>query len=77
MRVTIDKAGRMVVPKLLRDEIGLPAGEVEVTVTGAGLRVEPVSATDVAEEDGHLVVPASGTKVDDALIEMLRRADQR
>jgi len=67
----------MVIPKPLRDEIGLPAGKVEVSVTGAGLRIEPVSATDVAEEDGHLVIPASGTEIDDALVEVLRRADQR
>jgi len=30
MRATIDKAGRLVIPKQLRDYVGLRAGEVEV-----------------------------------------------
>lgn len=43
MRTTIDKAGRIVVPKRLRDRLGLVAGtEIEIDEDGAGLRVEPV-----------------------------------
>lgn len=77
MRVPIDKAGRMVIPKSLRDQVGLLPGEVEVAVVGAGLRIEPLSASELGEEDGHLVIPASGVKVDDQLVQVLRRADQR
>ncbi|MFV0405762.1 MAG: AbrB/MazE/SpoVT family DNA-binding domain-containing protein [Propioniciclava sp.] len=47
MRATIDKAGRLVVPRQLRDQIGLTAGDVEVTVEGAGLRIEPAATSDV------------------------------
>ncbi|WP_156166322.1 AbrB/MazE/SpoVT family DNA-binding domain-containing protein [Mycobacterium haemophilum] len=43
MRATIDKAGRLVIPKPLRDHLGLQPGEVEVTADGAGLRMEPLS----------------------------------
>ena len=43
MLTTIDKAGRLVIPKQLRDHIGLLPDEVEVMVDGAGLRVEPLA----------------------------------
>ena len=43
MRSTIDKAGRLVIPKALRDSLGLVPGEVEVTPDGAGLRIEPLA----------------------------------
>jgi AbrB family looped-hinge helix DNA binding protein len=38
MRTTIDEAGRLVIPKALRDVVGLRLGEVEVRVDGAGPR---------------------------------------
>ena len=34
MRSTIDKAGRLVIPKPLRDQLGLRPGEVELTADG-------------------------------------------
>ena len=40
MRTTIDKAGRIVVPKSLRDQVGLTAGEVEISVEGAAIRID-------------------------------------
>ena len=67
----------MVIPKPLRDQVGLGPGVAEIVVMGAGLRIEPISATDLAEEDGHLVIPASGMKVDDELVQVLRRAGQK
>ena len=67
----------MVIPKSLRDQVGLGPGVAEIVVMGAGLRIEPISATDLAEEDGHLVIPASGMKVDDELVQVLRRAGQK
>ena len=58
MRATIDKAGRLVIPKALRDSLGLVPGEVEVTPDGAGLHVEPLANDYLADEDGFLVIPA-------------------
>ena len=58
MRATIDKAGRLVIPKALRDSLGLVPGEVEVTPDGAGLHVEPLANDELADEDGFLVIPA-------------------
>jgi AbrB family looped-hinge helix DNA binding protein len=77
MRATIDKAGRVVLPKVLRDQVGLVPGEVEVVVDSAGLRIEPLSADDVAQRAGRLIIPRSATTIDDALISELRHADQR
>ena len=77
MRATIDQAGRLVIPKPLRDLLGLRPGEVDVTADGAALRVVPVHDDDVIEEDGRLVIPASGTAVDDEVVRALRLADQR
>jgi AbrB family looped-hinge helix DNA binding protein len=77
MRATIDKAGRLVIPKRLRDHIGLAPGEVEVTVDGAALRVEPLAGESLDERDGRLVIPAAGAPIDDDLVRALRDAGQR
>lgn len=77
MRAAIDKAGRLVIPKALRDILGLEPGEVEVTPDGAGLHVEPIASDRLQEEDGLLVIPATGTTVNDDLVRTLRDADRR
>jgi AbrB family looped-hinge helix DNA binding protein len=77
MRTTIDRAGRVVIPKALRDELGLRPGEVEVTSDGAALRIEPVTSDDVVEEQGRLVIPPAGAVIDDQLVRALRLADQQ
>jgi AbrB family looped-hinge helix DNA binding protein len=77
MRATIDKAGRLVIPKPLRDELGLRPGEVEVSAQGAALRVEPVTESSLDERDGRLVIPAAGLEIDDDLVRTLRDAGRR
>jgi AbrB family looped-hinge helix DNA binding protein len=77
MRATIDKAGRLVIPKALRDHLGLRPGIVEVVADGAGLRVEPLAEESLEERDGRLVIPASGASIDDEVVRSLRDADQR
>jgi len=43
MRTTIDAAGRVVVPKALRDELGLRAGQdVEISLRDGRIEIEPV-----------------------------------
>jgi AbrB family looped-hinge helix DNA binding protein len=45
MRTTIDRAGRIVVPKALREALSLEAGQtLELTVRDGRIEVEPVSA---------------------------------
>ncbi len=77
MRATIDKAGRLVIPKPLRDSLGLVPGEVEVAADGAALRVEPIASDELASEEGLLVIPAVGGYLDDDVVRALRDADQR
>lgn len=77
MRATIDKAGRLVIPKPLRDQLGLRPGEVELTADGAALRVEPVHDNSLVEIDGRLVIPPSGVPIADDLVRALRDADRR
>lgn len=44
MITTIDSAGRIVVPKALRDELGLSAGTpVEITAKDGKLEIEPAA----------------------------------
>jgi AbrB family looped-hinge helix DNA binding protein len=78
MRATIDKVGRLVIPKQLREELGIRPGEVEVTAQGAGLRVELlVEEESLEERSGRLVIPAGGTQIDDLLVRQLRDAGQK
>ena len=77
MRSTIDKAGRLVIPKALRDQLGLRSGEVELTADGAALRVVPVHVDTLVEADGRLVIPTSGVVIGDDLVQALRDADRR
>ncbi len=77
MLTTIDKAGRLVIPKPLRAQVGLGPGLVELTIDGGAIRLEPVASDRLVECNGRLVVPASGEDIDDDLVQALRHADQR
>lgn len=77
MRATIDNAGRLVIPKPLRDRLGLRAGQVEVVADGTGLRVEPLAEEGLDERDGRLLIPPGGISLDDDDVRALRDGDQR
>jgi AbrB family looped-hinge helix DNA binding protein len=77
MRATIDKAGRLVIPKPLRDRLGLRPGQVEVFADGTALRVEPLVGEGLDERSDRLVIPGSGSPIDDADVRALRDADQK
>lgn len=77
MRITMDKAGRIVVPKELRDRVGLRPGELEIQVSGAGLHLEPLAGDGLVERDGRLVVTSSGDRLTDDDVRALRDADRR
>jgi AbrB family looped-hinge helix DNA binding protein len=77
MRTTIDRAGRLVVPKALRDRLGLLPGEVEITADGASLRVEPIFDDSLVERGGRLVIPPSNSTVTDDFVRELRDVDQK
>jgi AbrB family looped-hinge helix DNA binding protein len=57
MRTTIDVAGRIVVPKALREELGLTSGqELEVSVRDGRLELEPPPLPMHLERRGEVVV---------------------
>lgn len=77
MQTTIDKAGRLVIPKSLRDSLGLRAGVVDVHAEGTGIRVDVPADETLDERAGRLVIPASRTRIDDDVVRTLRDAGQR
>lgn len=77
MRATIDKAGRLVIPRALRDRIGLArGGEVELELDGAAVRIEPVSGNDLKDVAGLLVIPATGVTLTGDLVRELIDGDR-
>lgn len=77
MRTTIDKAGRLVIPRSIRDRIGLSnGGEVDLELDGAAVRIQPVSGVDLREDGGLLVIPATGIAISSATVRELIDADR-
>jgi AbrB family looped-hinge helix DNA binding protein len=77
MKATIDKAGRLVIPRPLRDRIGLAGGgEVELELDGAAIRIQPVSGSGLREVGGLLLIPSSGTQLTTAAVRELLDADR-
>ncbi len=78
MEVTIDAGGRIVVPKSLRDALGLvPGSTVDVSAYGRGLMVVPGGRSAVLVETDGVMVATSRTAIDDedvfSLVESGRR----
>jgi AbrB family looped-hinge helix DNA binding protein len=78
MEATIDAVGRIVVPKPLRDALGLePGTSVDVSLYGAGLQLVPAGRTArLREVDGTLVAESDTVVTDEtvfALIDAGRR----
>ncbi|MEQ3551987.1 AbrB/MazE/SpoVT family DNA-binding domain-containing protein [Pseudonocardia nematodicida] len=74
----MDSVGRIVVPKQLRDALGLvPGSTVDVSAYGAGLQLVPVGRTArLVEEDGVLVADGD-TPIDDDVVFGLIDAGRR
>ena len=69
MEAVIDQAGRVVLPKPIRDALGLlPGTRVDISAYGAGVQIVPAGRTArLIEEDGALVA-AGETPVDDDVL---------
>lgn len=80
MRVTIDRAGRVVIPRDLRTRLGLVANtELEIDLEGDAIRLMPVRRAHrvAVERDGVLVLERSGETTTDLDVQRWRDADQR
>ena len=78
METTIDSGGRVVIPKAMRDALGMTAGTtVDISFYGAGIQLVPHGRTArIVEENGVLV--GTGTQiVDDEVVFALIDAGRR
>jgi len=63
-KVTLDKAGRVVLPKMLRDELHLNPGDtLELTVEGEQMTLRPQRATSPLQKERGVWVFRSGEKL--------------
>jgi AbrB family looped-hinge helix DNA binding protein len=66
METTIDQAGRIVIPKQLRDRLGLVAGSVvDVSEYGEGLHISRQGRTAKLEHQNGKRVAVSSTQISD------------
>ena len=81
MRVTIDAAGRVVIPKSLRDAIGLgDGGDVEIELIDGALVVSPPTVRKrVEQRDGRVVIVADEDlpPLDDQIVRDVRDSLRR
>ena len=78
MQTTIDAAGRIVIPKAIREQAGLvPGVALRVELDGTGVHIEASPGSGLAPRGRFLVVPATGDPIDDELVDRLRRDGQR
>ncbi|HUF99750.1 MAG TPA: AbrB/MazE/SpoVT family DNA-binding domain-containing protein [Ilumatobacter sp.] len=78
MRAVVDQVGRIVVPKALRDRLGLtPGSTVDISLYGDGLHIAPGGRTARLEHRDGVLVAVSDTVVTDDdvsdLIDSIRR----
>jgi AbrB family looped-hinge helix DNA binding protein len=74
MIATIDPAGRVLLPKVFREALGLtPGTKVDISAYGSGLALTPQqrSATLRRDKHGHLVVDSNTPVTDDILYALI------
>jgi AbrB family looped-hinge helix DNA binding protein len=78
MKASIDSVGRIVVPKPLRDALGLtPGSTVDISRYGAGLQLIPTGRTARLVEESGVLVATGDTQIDDDDVHALIDAGRR
>lgn len=81
MMVTIDRAGRVVIPKDIRDRLALGAeAELEIDTDGDVIRLTPRRARTrvaIAADGWPVLEPVAGVAITDADVQRWRDAHQR
>lgn len=66
MKTTVDSVGRIVIPKPLRDELGLePGAALDISRYGAGLQLLPGERTARLVDEAGVLVATGETGLDD------------
>jgi AbrB family looped-hinge helix DNA binding protein len=69
METSMDSVGRIVVPKPLRDALGLTVGStVDISRYGAGLQLVPTGRTAALVDESGVLVATGETAVDDEVV---------
>lgn len=69
MEARVDSGGRIVVPKPMREALGLvPGSIVDITPYGAGLAIVPGGRTARLVEVGGVLAGTSDTVIDDDVV---------
>lgn len=73
MEATVDQVGRIVIPKVLREQVGLhPGSTVDISLYGDGLHVTAGGRTArLVRRDGKLVAVADTVVTDDIVLGLL------
>lgn len=74
MRATVDAGGRLLLPKSVRDALGLaPGAKVDISFYGAGVQITPGGRTARLQHDdeGRLVAHADTVVTDEAMFALI------
>ena len=78
METKLDAVGRIVVPKPMRDALGLTAGAtVDISRYGAGLQIIPAGRTARVVDEAGVLVATGKTTIDDETVFGLIDAGRR
>jgi AbrB family looped-hinge helix DNA binding protein len=78
MEAVVDSVGRIVVPKALRDALGLRAGStVDISRYGSGLQVVPAGRTARLSDESGVLIATGTTEIDDDVVFGLIDAGRR
>jgi AbrB family looped-hinge helix DNA binding protein len=78
METTIDSVGRIVVPKPLRDALGLtPGSTIDISRYGAGLQLVPTGRTARLVDESGVLVATGDAAIDDDVLFGLIDAERR